>query len=74
MRPRVTLDSRTWEWRLPQWAEFRFLELVHDLSELPEESDEAAALRDEIRSLPGFPAEASEHDLIYRSVTTITTN
>ncbi len=64
----------TYLWRLPQWAEDRFIELADNLDGLDRECDEAYALRDEIRSLPGHPLNTTEFDLILREITTIKVN
>lgn len=61
---------RKYTWRLPRWADERFRVAVQRLSALSHSDPESYALRDEIRSLPGFPREAREQDLIYREVTT----
>lgn len=58
-------------WRLPSWANDRFGELVIRIEDLPSDSEEAYAIRDEIRSLPGFPLQATEHDFIRREITTL---
>lgn len=53
-------------WRIERWAYERFMELVATLGNFETESDEAYAIRDEIRSLPGFPLDNDEdQDVIY---------
>lgn len=60
------------EWRLPMWAALRFEELLNQLERVEDDSDEAYALKDEIRSLPGFPHNTDpDRDLIYLVVTTL---
>jgi hypothetical protein len=46
------------EWRLTSGTQFRFYELINEYEQVDEDSDEAEALRDMIRSLPGFPHQA----------------
>ena len=65
--------QRVFYWRLPQWAEVRFWELINELEELdPNAEDRTLQIHDEIRCLPGFPKEATEADLIRREITTVT--
>ena len=58
-------------WRLPQWAENKFVRLMDELQPLAADEDQAYALRDEIRSLPGFPPNSESYSLIRREITTI---
>lgn len=58
-------------WRIPSWANYRFEELCIRIEDLPSDSEEAHAIRDEIRSLPNFPRNAREDDIIYREITTV---
>ena len=58
-------------WRLPKWANERFIELALQMDKLEPDSDNAYAIRDEIRSLPNYPREATELDVIYREITTV---
>ena len=53
-----------YEWRAPRWALQRFNQKVIELDSLEPDSDLAYAIRDEIRSLPGYPHAATESDLI----------
>jgi hypothetical protein len=62
---------RRYEWRAPQWVHRKFRSLIVDLDDFPEDSDIAAAIRDEIRSLPNYPAQSTERDEIYPVSTTI---
>ena len=68
----MTGYRRRFEWRLPRWAFERFNEAVIRLDDLDPNSDEYAAIKDEIRSLPNFPQQAyDEQDLIYITVTSV---
>jgi hypothetical protein len=65
--------QRVLYWRLPAWAEAKFWELVNELEALdPNDEDRTLQIHDEIRSLPGFPLQATEADLIRREITTVT--
>ena len=68
------MPGGTFFWRLPQWAEDDFQEMLNQLADLDEFDDEAMALQDRIRSLPGFPIDATEDDMIYREITTVFAN
>ena len=63
-RPKVS-------WRTPRWALNKFTEMSRDLDGLDPSSDLAYAIRDEIRSLPGFPANAPEDSEFIIEVTTV---
>ena len=57
-------------WRLPLWAFERFKALLDQLELVEDDSDEANALKDELRSLPGFPLDNDpDSDLIHFDVT-----
>lgn len=58
-------------WRTPQWAYERFQGLLLDLDGIAEDSEIAAAIRDEIMSLPGYPHYATEDDIIETEVSTV---
>lgn len=58
-------------WRAPQRTFERFDEILRELVDLPEESERAYVLRDEIRSLPNFPYWVSEDTLIIPEETTL---
>lgn len=63
---------REFEWRLSRYTYQRFKEAAIRLEDLDPTSDEYAAIKDEIRSMPNFPNEAcDERDLIYFEVTTV---
>ena len=42
-------------WRVTTRTKSRLLDLLHQLDTVHDESNEAYTLKDEIRSLPGFP-------------------
>lgn len=58
-------------WRLPAWANRKFERLLMEIEDLDPDSDEANAIRDEIRALPNFPRGATEHTMIRREITTL---
>jgi len=58
-------------WRMPQWAYNEFLALVEELDNWDPDSDYAMDLKDRIRSLPNFPYQAGEDDLIRYEITTV---
>ena len=59
-------------WRLSEANDHRFQSLAQLIAELGHDSDEAHAIRDEIRSLPGYPVNADEfRDVIHREITTV---
>ena len=62
---------KEYHWRIPEWANHRFMELCIRIEALSADSEEAHAIRDEIRSLPNFPRDAREDDIIYREITTV---
>ena len=63
---------REFEWRLPRWAFERFNEYVIRLEDLDPTSEEAYAIKDEIRSLPNFPRQAEDvEDRIWVTVTSV---
>ena len=43
------------EWRLTTATKFQFMELIHHYDQVEEDSDEAEAIKEGIKSLPGFP-------------------
>lgn len=54
------------EWRLTKATEFRFRELYHQYTQVDEDSDEAQAIVEMIKSLPGFPVQAPmESDFLF---------
>ena len=53
MRVRVSA-----EWRLTSATQFRFLELINQYEQVHEDSEEAAAICEDIKSLPGYPLAA----------------
>ena len=54
-----TLTIRTYiEWRLTQATKFRFHELINQYEQMDPESDAAFAIREGIKSLPGYPHQA----------------
>ena len=61
------------EWRLTTQTQFRFQELMTLLSNTEEGSDESEAIKETIRSLPGFPTnEAVSGDVhIFLEVTNV---
>lgn len=67
-----TLVARTYvEWRLTAGTKFKFLELIKEYEQVPEDSDEAEAVREMIRSLPGFPYQApvdSDFELVVTDI------
>jgi hypothetical protein len=65
---------RQFLWRLPQWAYDEFQQKLLELENLGEFDDEAMAIHDQIRSLPGFPNDATEWDFIDFEITTVRTN
>jgi len=46
------------EWRLTSAVKFQFLELIHQYEQVHEDSDDAQALVESIKSLPGYPLAA----------------
>jgi len=46
------------EWRLTSATHFRFMELIHQYEQVHEDSDDAQAIVESIRSLPGYPLTA----------------
>ncbi len=57
------------EWRLTQSTKFNFLELIQAYEEVEEDSDDAQAIRESIRSLPNYPQAAPEGSDILLVVT-----
>ncbi len=43
------------EWRLTSAVKFQFMELINMYDDVDEDSDDALAIRESIKSLPGFP-------------------
>jgi hypothetical protein len=59
-------------WRLSAQTNLQFEMLLKQRLEVQDDSDEAYALEEEIRSLPGFPRNVDpDVDVIMREVTTI---
>lgn len=46
------------EWRLTSATRFRFMELIHEYDQVLEDSDDAEALKEMIKSLPNYPSAA----------------
>jgi hypothetical protein len=46
------------EWRVTSATHFRFLELINEYEQTMEGSDDAFAITEGIRSLPGYPTTA----------------
>ena len=59
------------EWRLNSATKFKFYELIHQYEQVSEESDEAEAVREMIRSLPGYPTQAPDMSDILLVVTDV---
>jgi hypothetical protein len=59
------------EWRMSSATKFRFLELINQYEQVPEDSDEAEAIREMIRSLPNYPHQAPTGSDILLEVTDI---
>jgi hypothetical protein len=58
-------------WPLTSATKFRFLELIHQYEQVSEDSDEAEAIREMIKSLPNFPHQAPDMSDILLEVTDI---
>jgi hypothetical protein len=58
-------------WRMTKSTAEQFTYLMDLLELYPEDTDEYATIRDEIRSLPGHPANTQEDDFIRWEVTTV---
>ena len=60
------------EWRCSASTYQRFLDLTSCLDDLDPDDPESECLRDDIRSLPGYPLQADPHrDLIVPVITTV---
>ena len=46
------------DWRLTSATKFQFMELINMYEQVEEDSDEAEAIKESIKSLPGFPVTA----------------
>jgi len=46
------------DWRLTTAIKFQFMELINMYDQVEEGSDEAEAIKESIKSLPGFPVTA----------------
>ena len=46
------------EWRLTSSTKFKFQELIHEYEQVLEDSDEAEAIKEMIKSLPNYPSAA----------------
>ena len=57
-------------WRLPAWANAKFERILKELQDQPEGSETHYALVEEIKGLPGFPANSLQYSLIRREITT----
>lgn len=59
-------------WRLNTRTNLEFERLLKRRLDIPDDSDEAYALEEQIRSLPGFPRNVDPNiDVILREVTTV---
>jgi hypothetical protein len=63
--------TKVLEWRLTQATEMRFLELMSQIEQTEAGSDAEAAIVEEVRSLPGFPAEAGPDTFTRRILTDV---
>ncbi len=61
---------RIWNLSTSVWQSF--LDIAERLEDLPASCDEAHALRDDIRALPGHPRNTDEYDCIVPVLTTTT--
>jgi hypothetical protein len=61
----------SWEWRCTSATQFKFRELFHEYQQVDEDSDEAAALTEMIKSLPNYPHHAPIGEDILLVVTDI---
>ena len=59
------------EWRLTSATKFKFLELMNQYEQVDEDSDEAEAIVESIKSLPGYPVQAPVGSDILLEVTDI---
>lgn len=59
------------EWRMTSATKFRFHELILLLEDTIEDSDEAEAIKESIKSLPGFPDTGDENVHIQLEVTDV---
>ena len=66
--PQTTLRTFV-EWRLTSATQFKFYELINEYEQVEEDSDDAEAIREMIRSLPGFPHQAPMDSDFYFEVT-----
>ena len=57
------------EWPLTSATKFRFLELINHYEQVAEDSDAAEAIKEGIRSLPGYPHLAPDESDILLVVT-----
>ncbi len=55
--PQTTIRSYV-EWRCTAATKFRFMELINEYEQVDEDSEEAEVIREGIKSLPNFPAQA----------------
>ena len=60
---------RTFEWKLTRQVRDRWYELMDELENYDEGTDEHEAIMDQIRSLPGHPVGTSREDLILQEIT-----
>ena len=59
-------------WRLSAQTNLQFTMLLNQRLEVNDDSDEAYAIEDQIKSLPGYPQNVNpDADVIVREVTTI---
>lgn len=64
-------ETKVLEWRLTRATEQRYQELLILMDDYPDGSDEALAIEGDIRSLPGFPAEAGPNTFTRRILTDV---
>lgn len=67
-RPKVGVHT----WRLSAQTNLQFTQLLNERMQVPDDSEEAYAIEDQIKSLPGYPQNVNpDVDVILREVTTI---
>ena len=59
------------DWDLTAATKFKFLELINEYEQVDEDSDAAEAIKEAIRSLPGYPQQAPIDSDIYLNVTDV---
>ncbi len=63
---------RTFFWRVPIAVWDDFMEMAERLEVLDVHDDEACAIREDIRCLPGHPRDTTDGDLIVPILTSVT--